>query len=168
MAATETKTETKWCPGCCYYLPIERFHKNCSMKDGLQCHCQKCRGQRAKEYRQTNHGRGVSRENIRRYYNTLGSRLRRIFHHLEGRCNSPNDISYKNYGGRGIQNKFKSLDAFREYVINELGITSIDQIQGLQIDRINNDGHYEPGNIRFVTPKVNSNNRRDSKITGTL
>ncbi|KKK99325.1 hypothetical protein LCGC14_2633830, partial [marine sediment metagenome] len=71
--------------------------------------------------------------------------------------------AYKNYGGRGIENKFKSLDDFRCYVTDFLGITEFEQIKGLQIDRIDNDGDYKPGNMRFVTAKVNSNNRRNSK-----
>ena len=63
---------------------------------------------------------------------------------------------YKNYGGHGIKNKFKSTGEFVDYVINELQVDPC----GLQIDRINNDGNYERGSIRFVTCSENNRNRR--------
>ena len=40
-----------------------------------------------------------------------------------------------------------------------LGITKLEQIKGLTIDRIDNDGHYEPGNIQFISHKLNCNNK---------
>jgi hypothetical protein len=72
-----------------------------------------------------------------------------MFSNVNSRCNNPRDISYKWYGGRGIKCKFKSVDEFVSYVVNNL-----------QIDRIDNNGHYERGNIRLTTAKENSNNRR--------
>ena len=71
---------------------------------------------------------------------------------MKARCNNPNTKSYKNYGGRGIkvcdewQNNFKS---FYEWAINN------GYKEGLEIDRIDNNGNYEPNNCRFITKQEN-------------
>ncbi len=49
------------------------------------------------------------------------------------------------------------IDEFRDYVTGVLGVDP----RGLQCDRIDNEGHYERGNIRFVTAKENSHSRRN-------
>ncbi len=82
------------------------------------------------------------------------------FHAINQRCTKPNSQWYHCYGGRGIKNKFKSVKEFVGYVVNELRYDNYNKVRGLQIDRIDNDGHYERGNIRFVTCKENSMNRR--------
>jgi len=94
------------------------------------------------------------------YDSLLIGKLREKYHSLNSRCNNPDNPGYKWYGGRGIQNNFTSLIDFLNYVILEMCITALEQIDGLEIDRIDNDGNYEPGNIRFVTPQVNKNNQR--------
>ena len=94
-----------------------------------------------------------------KYRKTFMGYLRSRFQTMKQRCNDVNFPHYKNYGGRGIKCRFKNADEFIDYIINELRINP----KGLQIDRINNDGHYEKGNIRFTTAKVNSNNRRKRK-----
>jgi len=78
---------------------------------------------------------------------------------MKQRCTNKNAHNYNRYGGRGIKQKFDSSEKFIEYVLNILQIDP----RGLQIDRIDNDRHYEPGNIRFVTAKENCNNRGNSK-----
>ena len=78
---------------------------------------------------------------------------------MNQRCNNPEAQNYKYYGGRGIKNKFTSLDEFRDYVMNELRVDP----RGLDIDRIDNSGHYEKGNIRFITHKENCQNRNKRK-----
>ena len=86
---------------------------------------------------------------------TLLSRWRGI----KKRCFDPSCKQYKNYGARGITlyEPWKNdQELFLDYC------KSIGAKKWLQIDRINNDGNYEPGNIRFVTKKVNLNNKRNS------
>lgn len=75
------------------------------------------------------------------------------------RCEKPNQNSYPLYGGRGIKvcERWHDVNNFIEDMYPTY-------IKGLVIDRINNDGNYEPSNCRWVTQKENSNNRRSNKI----
>lgn len=76
----------------------------------------------------------------------------RAYKTAKRRCNDRNFISYKNYGGRGIRFKFKSFQQF----LKEIGRRPA----GKTLDRKNNDGHYEPGNIRWATRRQQALNRR--------
>lgn len=76
---------------------------------------------------------------------------------MKNRCNNPNDQSYSNYGGRGIEFRFASIKDGVDYLLATFPMTTY---VGYDIDRIDNDGHYEPGNLRFVTRKQNQANKR--------
>jgi hypothetical protein len=73
------------------------------------------------------------------------------------RCNRPQCGWYKNYGGRGIQLRFESRETFIRWALENLPHPTY---RGVQIDRINNEGHYEPGNLRLVTAAENLRNSR--------
>lgn len=80
------------------------------------------------------------------------------------RCYNPNHSNYKNYGGRGVtvcDEWRKGFSQFREWAIPLWG-------PGLQIDRIDNDGNYEPANCRFVTRKENCRNKRTNVLNPAL
>ena len=84
---------------------------------------------------------------------------------IKNRCYNVHFKQYKDYGGRGIKvcdEWLYNFKAFYDWSI-ENGYSP-----ELQIDRINNDGNYEPNNCRWVTRKVNMNNtRRNRKYANT-
>jgi hypothetical protein len=73
----------------------------------------------------------------------------------KGRCTNPTDKQWKDYGGRGIKFLFTNFEQF----FAELGNSP----KGKTLDRIDNDGHYETGNVRWATKKAQANNRRKRK-----
>lgn len=78
----------------------------------------------------------------------------RAWQSMLNRCRNPNNQKqWKNYGGRGIEVKFTSFEEF----FAEVGKRPSPKHS---IDRINNDGHYEPGNVRWATKKQQTQNRR--------
>jgi hypothetical protein len=78
------------------------------------------------------------------------------------RCTNANAISFSNYGGRGIEFKFPTVRSFAEWVLDNLGVRPTDKHS---IDRIDNNGHYEAGNLRWATRSEQASNKRAYKRT---
>ncbi len=126
------------------------FNKCSGRKDGLQRYCKKC----IRAYPQKSR-----RAEKKIYYRTIVGCLKQKFAAMKFRCNNPTAHNFANYGGRGVFVKFENSQEFVDYVINNLRVDP----RGLEIDRINNDGHYEPGNIQFVTRDENLKKRKFRK-----
>ena len=98
----------------------------------------------------------------RAYLTDYERRLSSILSGAKKRCENPKSAGFKNYGGRGVEFKFISLAVGVAHLI-----TLPIRTKGQTLDRIDNNGHYEEGNLRWAdrtTQRLNQREiRRDNK-----
>lgn len=100
-------------------------------------------------------GCGCIQIESRTKHNLTGTRIYHIWENMKQRCTNPKNDNYECYGDRGIMLCDRWIDFQNFY--NDMSPTYQDN---LQIDRIDNDGNYEPSNCRWVDRITQMNNCR--------
>lgn len=77
---------------------------------------------------------------------------------MKTRCYNSNAANYHNYGGRGIVVCDRWLNSFNAFLA-DMGECP----EGMSIDRIDNDGNYQPSNCKWSTKREQDNNRRTNR-----
>lgn len=106
----------------------------------------------------------VSRENATKHGHSAidpsHKRLYWVWVSMRQRCSNPSHKQYKHYGGRGIF----VCEEWRDFQVFLTWASANGYIEGLAIDRIDNDGPYSPTNCHFITAGENNRNRRNSRF----
>lgn len=106
--------------------------------------------------------------NLETYSRTTGlsqttiDRLINRWYAAKARCTIETTSKYVYYGGRGVRMCTEWLSGPYNFIIHAMQLPGFDNAE-LELDRVNNDGNYEPGNIRFCTRSENMLNSRHSK-----
>lgn len=122
-----------------------------SLRKGATSSCGCLQKERTSETQTTN---GAQRydadENVRLTYNNWIAMMHR--------CNLPSNVSYPYYGGRGVivDKRWHDFSAF----LADMGVRPSKEYQ---LDRIDNSGNYEPGNVRWATAAEQVNNTRANR-----
>jgi|GEM_PF-1843261 len=104
-------------------------------------------------------------------YNKKTDVPRKIFYEhnlwtqIKARCFNPKSTNYKNYGARGItmyDDWKNNFETFLNYLQKTIGLRPSTKHS---LDRINNNGHYAPGNLRWATRNEQNQNNRRTKLT---
>lgn len=109
------------------------------------CGCYRSEWSKINKYK---HGGAVN-------FNTKYNKEYRTWIKMRDRCNNPNNKDYSYYGGRGIS-VCSEWDSYAQF-IQDVGMAPTPRHS---IDRIDTNGRYEPGNVRWATREQQSRNRR--------
>lgn len=106
---------------------------------------------------QHSNGRIRGKNNPLYKHGKSNTRLHRIWQNMKNRCRNPRNPDYKYYGGRGIT----VCEEWNDFICFEKWATKNGYSKDLTLDRVDVNSGYCPNNCRWVTRKVQSNNKRN-------
>lgn len=98
----------------------------------------------------------------RRIHGMKHTKLYSVWNTMKFRCFNNNAPNFKDYGGRGITVCDEWKNSFQAFYDCVSKLPHFGE-EGYSLDRINNDGNYEPDNVRWATRTEQNNNRRRYK-----
>jgi hypothetical protein len=142
--------------------------KKCYKKAHYKANKEKIRAKH-KEYREANK-EAIKAQNRKHYIDNREEKISKVrelrckkplydtWQGMKKRCNNPNNDNYKYYGGRGIKVCERWLNSYENFAL-DMG----ERPKGHTLDRINNDGNYEPSNCKWSSLSEQNSNRRNSR-----
>ena len=122
-----------------------------NLRRGASSSCGCARGEAVQRARTTHWHGGGNADPVSPEY--------RVWAHMIGRCHNPEDRSYANYGGRGITVCPEWRESFESF-LRDVGPRPSPRHQ---IDRLDNDGPYSPGNCAWRTFREQCRNKRTNR-----
>ena len=142
------KLRKYWLCKCLCGVSKEIIERSLIVGDAVSCGCYS--RERAKTLNQPRHGQATRRTGVSPEY--------RAWAKLKERCFNKNVKQWNDYGGRGISVCTEWRESFESFY-RHVGRRPSNKHS---IDRINNNGDYEPGNVRWATKVEQRRNRRDA------
>lgn len=87
--------------------------------------------------------------------------IHRTWRNMKDRCYNKNNKEYSDYGGRGIKVCERWLDNFEAFYSDVSSLLHYNEM-GYSIDRIDNNGNYEPNNVQWATKTEQNKNKRNN------
>lgn len=134
---------------------LSHFASINNVERGIVKHCQSCSSKKKSKDRIT-HGNSISFKDR----DPLGYSAYTRWQAMKRRCCIATSSRYADYGGRGITICNRWLSSYESF-IEDMGMPPD---KSHQIDRVDNDGNYEPGNCRWTTRQENGRNKRNNHI----
>lgn len=106
---------------------------------------------------------GCNQVQLRPKHGMCGHPIHHVWRNMRYRCAKPDHPEYKNYGARGIRVCDRWRTSFGAF-LEDMGAN---WQPGLSIERIDNDGNYEPGNCRWATAAEQARNQRGNVVVDT-
>jgi len=151
LKRSEVSTK-KWLCRCQCGTEKEFYSKNLRSGDSTSCGCEK---KKKLTERNLTHGQSKTGKVSAEY---------QIWSQIKQRCNNPSNKFYCNYGNRGITFCSEWESSFEQFY-KDMGPQPF---KGASIDRINNDGNYEPSNCRWASYTVQARNTRSNTLNSNL